>query len=126
VKIEPSDNVEMLRALWSDPLGLKANRIDQVYGLVSLMEEAHMAAAALDPSVPTLMTYGAKDIVIPAPAIKRTVRVLPEHVRTTYYESGYHMLLRDLQAETVFADMFAFMQDSTTDFPSGASRIPAD
>lgn len=126
VKIEPSDNVEMLRALWNDPLGLKANRIDQVYGLVTLMEEAHKAAPALKSSVPTLMTYGANDIVIPSSAIKRTVRVLPRHVRTAYYEKGYHMLLRDRQAETVFADLLAFMKDDTAVLPSGAPFIPME
>ena len=116
----------MLRALWNDPLGLKANRIDQVYGLVTLMEEAHKAAPALKSSVPTLMTYGANDIVIPSSAIKRTVRVLPRHVRTAYYEKGYHMLLRDRQAETVFADLLAFMKDDTAVLPSGAPFIPME
>ena len=125
VKIEPSDNIEMLRALWLDPLGLKDNRIDQVYGVVSLMEAAHKAAPALPESVPTLLAYGAKDIVIPSGAMKRTVRVLPDHVRTAYYEGGYHMLLRDLQAETVFADYLAFLEEPSTKLPSGATGIPA-
>ncbi|WP_300378976.1 alpha/beta hydrolase [Henriciella sp.] len=124
VKIEPSDNIEMLRDLWNDPLGLKENRIDQIYGAVSLMEEAHRAAPHLTDEVPTLLTYGAKDIVIPDKAMKRTVRVLPKHVRTAFYENGYHMLLRDKQAETVFADIRAFMEDSSGDLPSGAPDIP--
>ena len=124
VKIEPSDNIEMLRDLWTDPLGLKNNRIDQVHGVVSLMEEAHAAAPALTESVPTLMTYGAKDIVIPPAAMKRTVRIVPDHVRTAYYENGYHMLLRDLQAEVVFADILAFLEDPSAKLPSGAPRIP--
>ena len=46
VKIEPSDNVEMLQRTWSDPLMMPFNRIDQVYGVVSLMETAHMAGRA--------------------------------------------------------------------------------
>lgn len=124
VKIEPSDNIEMLRALWLDPLSLKDNRIDQVYGVVSLMEEAHQAAPALSRSIPTLLTYGAKDIVIPQSAMIRTAEVLPEHVRTAYYENGYHMLLRDLQAEVVFADLLAFMKDDSAKFPSGAPGLP--
>lgn len=124
VKIEPSDNIEMLRDLWSDPLGLKDNRIDQVHGVVSLMEQAHMAAPHLPAALPTLMTYGAKDIVIPPSAMKRTVRIVPDHVRTAYYENGYHMLLRDLQAEVVFADILAFLEDPSAELPSGAPRIP--
>ncbi|WP_300392918.1 alpha/beta hydrolase [Henriciella sp.] len=125
VKIEPSDNVEMLRRLWEDPLGLKDNRIDQVYGVVSLMEEAHQAATDLTPDIPTLLTYGAKDIVIPDAAMKRTVRTLPPHVQTAFYENGYHMLLRDLQSEVVFADILAFLENPSSEPPSGAPSIPA-
>ena len=124
VKIEPSDNIEMLRRLWEDPLGLKSNRIDQVYGVVSLMEEAHKAATELPPSLPTLLTYGANDIVIPETAMKRTAKQLPEHVRTAYYPDGYHMLLRDLQAETVYRDIWEFLNDPASSLPSSASAIP--
>lgn len=124
VKIEPSDNIEMLRALWFDPLGLKDNRIDQVYGLVSLMEKAHKRVQKLPSSLPTLVTYGAKDIVVPPNAMKRTAKILPAHVETAYYRDGYHMLLRDLQAEAVFADILAFMEDPSAERPSGAPAIP--
>jgi alpha-beta hydrolase superfamily lysophospholipase len=124
VKIEPSDNVEMLRELWFDPLTLKDNRIDQVYGVVSLMETAHKAAGQLTSSVPTLMTYGARDIVIPKSAMKRTARRLPAHVRTAYYPDGYHMLLRDLQSEIVFADILAFLNDPAAQLPSGVDSVP--
>ena len=125
VKIEPSDNIEMLRRMMADPLRMTVNRIDQVYGVVALMEEAHAAAPKLPASTPTLLTYGAKDIVIPPAGMKRTVRTLPPHVRTAFYPKGYHMLLRDLQAETVYADMWAFMQDTSASLPSGVSAIPA-
>ena len=125
VKIEPSDNIEMLRRMWNDPLSLRDNRIDQVYGVVALMEAAHLAAPGLPPELPTLMTYGARDIVIPPAAMTRTARILPEHIRTAYYPDGYHMLLRDLQAETVYADMLTFMEDPSSALPSGASAIPA-
>lgn len=124
VKIEPTDNVEVMRQMWLDPLSLKDNRIDQVYGLVSLMEAAHKASPELPYGVPTMLTYGARDIVIPPAAVKRTVKVLPQHVRTAFYPNGYHMLLRDLQAETVFADMFAFMENPSAEWPSGVGPVP--
>jgi|TARA_B100000678_G_scaffold2147_1_gene1900 alpha-beta hydrolase superfamily lysophospholipase len=125
VKIEPSDNVEMLRRMMEDPLRMTDNRIDQVYGVVALMEAAHEAAPKLPESLPTLMTYGARDIVVPPGGVRRTLKILAPHVRTAYYPKGYHMLLRDLQAETVYADMWAFMQDPSAPLPSGVSSIPA-
>lgn len=124
VKIEPSDNIEMLRRTWSDPHMLYSNRIDNVYGVVSVMEAAHRAAPALPTTVPTLVSYGAKDIVIPENGVRRTAAVLPDHVRTVYYVDGYHMLLRDLQAEKVHADYLAFMLDPDSPLPSGAQEWP--
>ena len=124
VTIRPTDNEEMLRHIWADPLRLKDNRIDQVHGVVSLMESAHKRAPNLPASLPVLISYGAKDIVIPEDAVKRTTPRLPDHVRTVYYTNGYHMLLRDLQAETVYEDYLAFMRDDTAALPSGETEWP--
>jgi alpha-beta hydrolase superfamily lysophospholipase len=124
VKIEPSDNVEMLQRMWRDPLGLKNNKIEQVHGVVSLMENAHRAAPDLPADIPMLLTYGAKDIVVPERGLRRTAKRLPDHVRTAYYPDGYHMLLRDLQAETVFEDVLAFLRDPEAPLPSNAGEVP--
>jgi acylglycerol lipase len=124
VRIEPSDNIEMLQRTWSDPLMMPTNRIDQVYGLVSLMERAHERAPNLPESLPTLMSYGANDYVVPAKGVERTAKVLPSHVRTVYYEKGFHMLLRDLQAQTVHDDYLAFMLDPAGELPSKAAEWP--
>jgi acylglycerol lipase len=124
VRIEPSDNIEMLQRSWADPLMMPSNRIDQVYGLVSLMETAHQRAPGLPARLPTLMSYGANDYVVPVEGVKRTAKVLPSHVRTVYYEQGYHMLLRDLQAGKVHDDYLAFMLDPEAQMPSGAPEWP--
>jgi alpha-beta hydrolase superfamily lysophospholipase len=56
--------------------------------------------------------------------MKRTARRLPAHVRTAYYPDGYHMLLRDLQSEIVFADILAFLNDPAAQLPSGVDSVP--
>ena len=124
VKIEPSDNIEMLRRLWADPLGIKTNKIEQVHGVVSVMESAHKAASDLPADVPMLLTYGAKDIVIPENGVRRTAKQLPAHVRTAYYPDGYHMLLRDLQSELVFDDVLTFLRDPDAPLPSKVGEVP--
>ena len=124
VKIEPSDNIEMLQRTWQNPLMLRENKIEQVHGVVTLMENAHRAAPRLPREVPTLLTYGARDIVIPQRGLKRTARILPTHVRTAYYPQGYHMLLRDLQAETVFEDVLSFLRTPEEALPSGVGDVP--
>lgn len=124
VRIEPTDNVEMLREIWSSPMMLRENRIDQVHGVVSLMETAHQRLDNLPSGLPVFVTYGANDIVIPPDAMARSAKKLPGHARTAYYDTGYHMLLRDLQAERVWADTLAFLKDPASDLPSGAPPLP--
>ena len=121
-KITPSDNYDMLVRRGRDPLNTFDNRIDQVYGVVSVMENGHKAAGRLPAN--TLMLYGAKDDIIPEHFMRRTAPTLAAHVRTAYYQNGYHMLMRDLQHELVLEDQLAFMRDAGADLPSGAGPIP--
>lgn len=121
VRVEPTDNIPMLHAMWQSPNMSRDNRIDQVYGVVSLMETAHKRAKTLPAELPVLLSYGAQDYVIPASGVKRTAKVLPQHARTIYYENGFHMLLRDLQSENVFEDYLTFMRDPDAALPSGGA-----
>jgi acylglycerol lipase len=60
--ITPSDNREMRDALHNDPQFIKRTRIDAMYGLTNLMDEALAKAENL--RVPTLVQYGKKDQII--------------------------------------------------------------
>jgi alpha-beta hydrolase superfamily lysophospholipase len=111
----------MLRRLGRDPNMIFATRLDAVYGLVRLMERAYKAADRLPPQ--TLVLYGARDQIIPRPALTATVAKLPSSVRTIEYPEGYHMLTRDLQAERVWADVAAFITDPTGPLPSNLGPI---
>lgn len=124
VKPKPSDNDQMLYETSKSENKLNFNRIDHVAGLVSLMENAHKATKLLPSEIPTLLTYGANDYVIPKRGVKRTSKILPRHVRTIYYKNGYHMLLRDLQGEVVWNDVLSFMREPAADIPSGEPPLP--
>ena len=120
--LTPSDNVEMLKALARDPLVIKDTRIDAVSGLTDLMDQALAAAPRL--TQPSLILYGEKDEIIPRNAMFRMLRSLPAaerwRQRIALYARGYHMLLRDLQAETVWKDVEAWLDDPAGPLPSGA------
>ncbi len=105
VKIVPSDNVEMLRALGRDPLFQKRTRTDTLYGLVNLMDEARTAPTRLGNPPPLLMVYGANDQVIPAKPTQAVIGELGNRATVRRYDKGYHMLLRDLQRATVHQDV---------------------
>ena len=113
--ITPSDNIEMLRALSKDPLVIKNTRIDSVYGLVNLMDAALDAAQGF--AVPTLVLYGDKDEIIPREATQLMLEGFGLSHRFVLYPNGYHMLLRDLQAKTVWRDALYWIRDPSADLP---------
>ncbi len=123
--ITPSDNVEMLKALAADPLVIKETRIDAIHGVVDLMDAAFEAASRL--TAPVLILYGARDEVIPKEPTIRMIERLPPappaRRRIAIYREGYHMLLRDLEAETVWRDVLHWIEDPASPLPSGADRV---
>jgi acylglycerol lipase len=127
LKIQPSDNIEMLRALSRDPLVIKETRVDAVHGLVNLMDAAQEDAPRLE--LPTLLLYGAKDEIIPAEPTWAAVAGMPHlgtRQRAALYVNGWHMLLRDLQAQVVIEDIAAWLADSSAPLPSGADRVASE
>jgi len=125
LRIKPSDNIEMLRALGRDPLVLKATRIDAVWGLVDLMDAALDGAKGL--TEPALILYGEKDEIIPRRPTRAMLKRLPEAARATrrvaIYPEGYHMLLRDMGSETAWKDILGWMADREKPLPSGADQV---
>src|SRR3546814_19688548 len=86
-------------------------------------------AAAPEITVPTLLLYGAQDEVVPAEPTFQFWRSLPAEAaasrRFGYYPEGWPMLLRDLQADTVIADVAAWTPDPQAPLPSGAAAYAA-
>jgi alpha-beta hydrolase superfamily lysophospholipase len=123
LKIMASDNIEMLRAFSRDPLVIKATRWDSIHGLVGLMDEALAAAPKLKERL--LLLYGEKDEVMPKGATFRMASELPRigrDQRGVLYQNGWHMLLRDLQAQVVLDDILAWIHDPAGPLPSGAEQ----
>lgn len=116
--IQASDNIPMLQALAADPLFIKKTRADAIWGLVHAMDDA--LAAPLPTDVPVLMLYGANDQVIPPGPTRTFARRLGPGQRFAYYANGWHMLLRDLAANVVVADLLAWIDDPDAPLPSGA------
>ncbi len=120
LKRRATDNTPMLRALSRDPLVIRHTRIDAVYGVTQLMGQAFDAAPDLKP--PTLILYGERDEIVPATPVRQTIAKLPQPAKIALYPEGWHMLLRDLQAEVVWGDIAAWIHDPDAPMPSGAQR----
>ena len=115
--ITPSDNIEMRRSLYNDPQVIKGTRVDAMYGLTNLMDEALAQAENLQ--LPVLIQYGKKDQVIPKEPMLRMLGKMPSTTRKAFYEQGYHMLLRDLHREKPLIDIAAWIADHNRQLPYG-------
>lgn len=122
--ITPSDNIEMLRALGRDPLVIKATRVDTLYGLANLMDEALDQAGKLH--VPALVLYGENDRIIPREPTFLMLRKMPASTRKAFYPHGYHMLLRDLRGDMPLADIAAWIENHASRLPYGTSAWSGD
>ncbi len=111
IRRTPSDNIEMLRALGRDPLIIKRTRIDSLWGLVNLMDAARAAAPELRHD--SLILYGAKEDILPPEAWRTMIDTLPRNGqwKLRLYSSGFHMLLRDLNAAAVIEDVGRYVLD---------------
>ena len=119
--IRATDNIEVLRKMSRDRNLIFRTRIDAIYGLVSLMQDAQDDIERV--RAPTLYMYGAHDQIIPAGAARHAAAKLGPNGRTAFYAEGWHILNRDLQRQRVIDDTVAFIRDSKAALPSGAPPI---
>lgn len=127
LNIRASDNEDMLRALGRDPLFIKETRIDAMHGITDLMDAALEAAPRLQKRA--FVMYGEKDEIIPREPTFRMLQDLPGRTtgaqRIALYENGFHMLMRDLEAETVWRDLASWILDADAPLPSRADERAA-
>jgi alpha-beta hydrolase superfamily lysophospholipase len=125
LRIEPSDNIEMLRALSKDPVVIKQTRIDSLYGLVNLMDDALAASPHLKERA--LIMFGGEEQVVTLAAARDMIGQLPPHAPLTValYPEGYHMLLRDTHADLAINDVAGWVSDPATPLASGADKLAA-
>jgi acylglycerol lipase len=121
-RTHPSDNREMLRALVRDPVIMKKARIDAVYGMIQLADRAQEAAPNI--RTPMLILYGWREDIVRRKSRIALLEALPPDGpwRLAEYPKGYHLLLRDLNAQAVLQDIAAWALDPAGPLPSGQGR----
>jgi alpha-beta hydrolase superfamily lysophospholipase len=125
--IQPSDNIPMLIKLSEDPLVIKGTRVDAIHGLVDLMDQAADQAPRIN--FPALILYGQNDQIIPEDAVMDAIRTMPglgKNQKLVLYPKGWHMLMRDLQAPTVWDDVADWMKDPTLALRSETDETPEE
>lgn len=123
IRVVPSDNRDALLRLARDPLTIRRTRFDTLRGLTNLMDAAQAGAAHLPTR--TLALYGERDMLVPAEAAGRAWEAMPPGVRRGLYRSGYHLLMRDRNRESVIGDVIAWIGTPDVWLPSGADVAAA-
>jgi len=106
---QATDNIDILREMYRDPLVIKETRLDAVLGVVRIMGEAYENADAVNGDV--LVLVGGKDEIIPNKAMMKTASKMRGDLTLRAYPDGWHLLFRDLQRETVWRDVAAWISD---------------
>ena len=103
IRIQASDNIEVLRALGRDPHYLRPPSAREIFGLVRLTDMAGAAAETVD--IASLLLLGKKDQIVPNARVRRIFARLTGPRQVIEYQEGWHLLFRDLQAERVWQDV---------------------
>ncbi len=103
VRIQASDNIEMLRALGRDPRYLSPPSARELLGMVRVADLAEAAAETV--TLPSLLLLGVKDEIVPEGAVREVFARLTGPRTVIEYPEGWHMLFRDFQAERVWRDV---------------------
>jgi len=119
---QPSDNIPVLEALGRDPYVIKRTRVDAVYGLVDLMEQAWQRAPAV--TLPALVVYAGDDQVVPSQPIEDLVHSM-SNVRARCYADGFHMLLRDIKGMRAWREILGYIADREERVPGDVRACPA-
>jgi len=106
VRIRPTDNPEAIRRALADPGHFGDPSSRELWGLVRVMDRAAAAAPAV--ATPTLTLMGAHDEVLRPEAVRAVHDRIPGRAGYVEYPEGWHWLLRDLQAATVWQDVADF------------------
>ncbi len=124
LEIQASDNIDMLIALGKDPRVIKETRVEAIKGLSDLMDHAFSVASQLKGK--SLLLYGEKDQVIPKQPTFQFLQQLKKNsahqAKIALYPNGYHLLLRDLNAQQVWQDISAWINTDSAALPSGADK----
>lgn len=109
--VQPTDHIENWKNWSRDPLVTRETRVDSLWGVSWLMDDALHHANDLE--TPTFLLYGNRDEVIPPEPVAKFVSNLKEGHKVKYYDEGWHWLPRDHNGPKVWEDILSWIKSST-------------
>jgi alpha-beta hydrolase superfamily lysophospholipase len=105
----PTNDPVALQRLREDPLVIHKTRADVLWGIANLMDAVTDEPSHIE--MPVLILYGGHDEIVPPIAVCSWLATLDPSAPWQYafYPEGWHLLTRDLNADTVRADLAAWL-----------------
>ncbi|MDV7339487.1 alpha/beta fold hydrolase [Terasakiella sp. A23] len=116
--VQPTDHIENWKNWSLDPLVIRGTRVDGLWGISWLMQDALDHTSDL--KVPTLVLYGQKDELIPMGPTGQMISALDDKHKVAFYPDGWHWLPRDKNGPVVWKDVVSWIGDPDKGLPSGA------
>ena len=107
VKVTACNNVEVLKALSKDKYFIHKPNLKSLNGIVDLMDESYEDTEKFLNKVPyrTLIILPVKDEIIPRKPLTKILidkkDVIKDNLTLAIYKNNHHMILRDLESETI-------------------------
>ncbi len=124
LELQPTDNIDVWREMSLDKLVIRETRVDAIYGLTQLMDEA--AKSIPEVRVPILLLHGGRDDFVRRWMVSWVIENANElQIDVINYEEGFHWLLRDLGAKAVLEDILDWINQrspvaATATIPQGS------
>ena len=107
VKVTACNNVEVLKALAKDKYFIHKPNLKSLNGIVNLMDESYKDTEKFLNKVPyrTLIILPIKDEIVPRKPLTKLLidkkDSIKDNLTIAIYKNNYHMILRDLESETI-------------------------
>ena len=107
IKVTACNNIEVLKALAKDKYFIHKPNLKSLNGIVELMDESYKYTEEFLNQLPyrTLIILPIKDEIVPRKPLTKLLNdkkdTIKDNIKLAIFKNNYHMILRDLESETI-------------------------
>ena len=120
IKVTACNNIEVLKALAKDKYFIHKPNLKSLNGIVELMDESYKYTKEFLNQLPyrTLIILPIKDEIVPRKPLTKLLNgkkdSIKDNITLAIFKNNYHMILRDLESETITKFLANWINNSYT------------
>jgi len=120
IKVTACNNIEVLKALANDKYFIHKPNLKSLNGIVDLMDESYKYTKEFLNQLPyrTLIILPIKDEIVPRKPLTKLLNdkkdSIKDNITLAIFKNNYHMILRDLESETITKFLANWTNNSDT------------